>query len=84
MRLILLALSLALTVPAPALAEDAPKAEKVRKVCRETPARTGSHRPGKRVCKTVAEWKEYDGAEVSVETGPNGAPITPKSSRTEN
>jgi hypothetical protein len=65
MRLFLLTLSLCLTAPAAAYAEDAAQPEKVRKICRETPARTGSNRPGKRICRTAAEWKELDQAEAS-------------------
>lgn len=84
MRLFLLPLTLILIAPNAALADDAPKPAKVRKICREEPPRTGSHFRGKRVCKTEAEWKEYDQAEVSLEPGSNGAPIGTKSTTSEN
>lgn len=67
MRLLLLAL--ALTLPAPVFAEEAPQTAKERKICRETPARTGSNRPGKRVCRTKEEWKVRDQAESGYDGG---------------
>lgn len=76
MRLSLLTLALALTAPSAVFAEDAPKPVKVRKVCRETPARTGSHRPGKRVCKTEAEWKEFDQADADFNPAVTGKPVS--------
>ncbi|HEX4846526.1 MAG TPA: hypothetical protein VFV30_00155 [Novosphingobium sp.] len=70
MRLLLIAGAAALAMPTLAVAEEAPKTEeaakpaKVRKLCRETQPRTGSHRPGKRVCRTAEEWKAFDQAEA--------------------
>jgi hypothetical protein len=54
-----------LTAPVPAMAADAPAGSpapqvKEKKICRPLPARTGSHRPQGRVCKTAAEWKIRD------------------------
>lgn len=67
MRIGLIWLAVLISVPLPAMAEEAPTAEaspapKVRKICRETPPRTGSNRPGKRVCKTAEDWKVSDSA----------------------
>lgn len=51
---------------APALAADpapapAPtEAAKPKKICRPLPARTGSHRPEGRICKTAEEWRIRD------------------------
>ena len=84
MRLSFLPLILALIAPNVALAEDTAKPAKVRKICREEPSRTGSHFRGKRVCKTEAEWKEYDQAEVSLEPASNGAPVGAKSTTSGN
>ena len=79
MRLSLLPLALALIVPAAALAEDAPKPAKVKKFCRETPARTGSHRPGKRVCRTAEEWKALDQADLDYDRSNPGTPLRSQS-----
>ncbi len=75
MRLSFLPLALALIAPTAAFADDAPKPAKVKKICRETPARTGSHRPGKRVCKTEAEWKERDQADLDYDRTNPATPI---------
>lgn len=60
---ILLALTLG-TAPAAAFAADpAPaiaEAAKPKKICRPLPARTGSHRPQGKVCKTAEEWRIRD------------------------
>ena len=88
MRLILLASALvlslpALTLPSLAMADEAPKTEeaakKPRKFCRETPARTGSHRPGKRVCRTAEEWKELDQADLDYDRTNPGTPLRSQS-----
>lgn len=52
-------------LPVPAVAADSPTGAqapqaKEKKICRPLPARTGSHRPQGRVCKTAAEWKIRD------------------------
>lgn len=67
MRHLATALVLALVAaPAPVLAADAAPtpeattAAKPKLICRPLPARTGSHRPQGRVCKTAAEWKVRD------------------------
>jgi hypothetical protein len=69
MRIGLICLAVLIATPLPAMAEEAPTAEaspapKIRKICRETPPRTGSNRPGKRVCRTAEEWKAYDHADA--------------------
>ncbi len=84
MRLFLLPLTLTLIAPTAAMADEAPQPPKVRKICREEPSRTGSHFRGKRVCKTEAEWKEYDQAEIALEPGSNGAPVGSKSTSSGN
>ena len=67
MRHLATALVLALAAaPVPVLAADAAptpeatEAAKPKLICRPLPARTGSHRPQGRVCKTAAEWKIRD------------------------
>lgn len=61
----LVALAL-IAAPVPVLAADAApapeatKAAKPKLVCRPLPARTGSHRPQGRVCKTAEEWRVRD------------------------
>ena len=65
MRLVPVLIALAIgTAPAAVLAtEPAPaatEAAKPKKICRLLPARTGSHRPQGRVCKTAEEWRARD------------------------
>ena len=88
MRLILLACALVLSLPALALpslalASEAPKsdeeAKKPRKLCRETPARTGSHRPGKRICRTAEEWKALDQADLDYDRTNPATPLRSQS-----
>lgn len=79
MRIPHLAAALLLTAPTLALAEDAPQpapseAPKVKKICRVSPAPTGSNRPGKRVCRTADEWAQIDRSTADYEGGTNGAP----------
>ena len=59
--------AIALVVAAPAFAQtpaasaEAPaETVKEKKICRPLPARTGSHRPHGKVCKTAAEWRARD------------------------
>lgn len=66
MRITLLALS-ALSLSAPAVVQatettpaPAGATAKPKKICRPLPARTGSHRPQGRVCKTAEEWRIRD------------------------
>lgn len=80
MYLKLLAAAAALTLPGLAIADEpaatattAPAA-KEKKLCRYTPPPTGSNRPGKRKCRTAAEWKEIDRETGMVEAGTSGAP----------
>lgn len=75
MRLSLLPLALVLIAPTAAVADEAPKPAKVKKICRETPARTGSHFRGKRVCRTAAEWKERDQAVLDYDRTDPATPI---------
>ena len=58
MRLVLMSLAAVVLITAPALANDPAKPDEPRKVCRMQPAPTGSHRPGKRICRTEAEWND--------------------------
>ena len=83
MRLVIFAAAaLALTVPAVAWAEDAAPAAaaqpvKEKRICRFTPPPTGSNRPGKRRCRTVAQWQVEDRETREtgdVAAGTNGAP----------
>ncbi|WP_394998663.1 hypothetical protein [Sphingomonas sp.] len=60
MRLLLISIGAAITLASPAFADDAPKPEEPRKICRQQPPKTGSNRPGKRFCHTAAEWKARD------------------------
>ncbi|NBW74973.1 MAG: hypothetical protein EBR34_04160 [Sphingomonadaceae bacterium] len=66
MRLATTVLALAMmTGTTPLLAADAPapeatKAAKPKMICRPLPARTGSHRPQGRICKTAEEWRIRD------------------------
>ena len=60
MRHILISLVGAIALAGPALADDAPKPTEERKICRQQPPKTGSNRPGKRICHTAAEWKARD------------------------
>ena len=66
---------LAVAVPASAQqatgdAAAAPTAAPVKpkKICREDPARTGSHMGGGRICKTAEQWRELDQAEADTST----------------
>ena len=61
MRRVLVTLFAASLLTAPALAEDSGAPKKERPICRKSQAATGSHRPGKRICLTAAEWKARDG-----------------------
>jgi hypothetical protein len=82
MRLTIIVAALALSLPALALADDAAptaveKPAKVKKLCRFTPPPTGSNRPGKRRCRTAAEWQIEDRETRQtgdVAAGTNGAP----------
>ncbi|MCZ8323874.1 MAG: hypothetical protein O9283_01265 [Sphingomonadaceae bacterium] len=65
MRLVPVLIALAFgTAPAAVLASEpapaATEAAKPKKICRLLPARTGSHRPQGRVCKTAEEWRARD------------------------
>ena len=60
MRPVLFALLAATALAAPALADDSAAPKEERKICRTAQAPTGSHRPGKRVCLTAAEWRARD------------------------
>ena len=69
MRIGLVCLAVLMATPLPAMAEVAPAAApatapKIKKICRESPPKTGSNRPGKRVCKTAEEWRAYDQADA--------------------
>ncbi len=70
-----LAAALLLGTPVAALADDAApataapaKPAKPKKLCREMPARTGSHMGGGRVCKTAVQWRQLDQAEADNST----------------
>ena len=60
MRPVLIPLFAATMLASPALAGDSSAPKKERTICRTTQSATGSHRPGKRVCLTAAEWKARD------------------------
>lgn len=60
MRPVLLTLFAATMLAAPALADDSAAPKEERKICRQAPPPTGSLRPGKRSCRTAAEWKARD------------------------
>lgn len=83
MRLMIYAAAaLVLTMPVLAAADDAaaPAAVqpvKEKKLCRFTPPPTGSNRPGKRRCRTAAQWQVEDRETREtgdVAAGTNGAP----------
>ncbi len=61
MRLVLISLFAATMLASPTLAEDSAAPKKERPICRTSQSATGSHRPGKRICLTAAEWKTRDG-----------------------
>ena len=44
-----------------------------RRVCRRIRAETGSHLGGRRECRTVAEWREVDGATQEMIANNRGA-----------
>ena len=60
MRPVFISLFAAAMLSAPALANDSGAPKKERTICRTSLAPTGSHRPGKRVCLTAAEWRARD------------------------
>ena len=60
MRLLFISIGAAVLLASPAFADDAPKSDEPRKICRQQPPKTGSNRPGKRFCHTAAEWKARD------------------------
>ena len=60
MRPVIVSLFAAAMLSAPALANDSGAPKKERTICRTSLAPTGSHRPGKRVCLTAAEWRARD------------------------
>ncbi|MGB7655769.1 MAG: hypothetical protein WBL74_09840 [Novosphingobium sp.] len=80
--MIFAAAALALTVPSLAMADDAASSPanlpvKEKKFCRYTPPPTGSNRPGKRRCRTAAQWQIEDRETREtgdVAAGTNGAP----------
>ena len=80
--MIFAAAAVALTVPAVALADDAApiaaaQPVKEKRICRFTPPPTGSNRPGKRRCRTAAQWQVEDRETREtgdVAAGTNGAP----------
>lgn len=57
------ALSAAADTPPAASADSA----KLKKICRETGAKTGSRMSSGRKCKTAAEWAEIDSGKKAVE-----------------
>ncbi len=75
MRPILISLGAAILLAAPALAEDQPKPAEPRKICRTSQPPTGSHRPGKKVCKTEAEWKGFDHTTLDYDRVDTGTPM---------
>jgi hypothetical protein len=60
MRPAFVSLSMLVMISVPALANDPAQPKEERKICRTQQAPTGSHRPGKRICHTEAEWKVLD------------------------
>ena len=60
MRPVMITLLAATMLASPALAGDSSAPKKERTICRTLQSATGSHRPGKRVCLTAAEWKARD------------------------
>lgn len=85
MRLILIASAFALAAPAFATAEDATApaekpAKEPRKICRSEPSATGSNRPGKRICRTAAEWKMIDRGEADIDMS-GGTPTRSQGNR---
>ena len=60
MRPVLFTLIAATMLAAPALADEPTAPKEERKICRQAPSPTGSLRPGKRSCRTAAEWKARD------------------------
>ena len=61
MRPVLIILFAATVLASPALAGDSSAPKKERTICRTSQSATGSHRPGKRICLTAAEWRARDG-----------------------
>ena len=43
-----------------AAGQTAGEPQKVKKICRNTPPRTGTRRPQGRICKTAEEWRALD------------------------
>ena len=90
MRLLLLASAFSLALPAlavPTMAaaeESAAPAEQPakppRKICRSEPSATGSNRPGKRICRTAAEWKMIDRGEADLDMS-GGTPTRSQGNR---
>ena len=60
MRPVLFTLIAATMLASPALADNSAAPKEERKICRQAPSPTGSLRPGKRACRTAAEWKARD------------------------
>lgn len=75
MRIALILAAAALAVPTLALAEETPKPAEPKKICRTMPPPTGSHRPGKKLCRTAAEWKAFDNGDVDFEQSTSGSPV---------
>jgi len=75
MRLIAFAILATVLFAAPAGADNAPKLDAPRKICRTSPTETGSHRPGKRFCKTADEWQQFDSTTLNYERDQPGTPI---------
>ena len=80
MRLILISLAGAIALATPAFADDAPKPDEPRKICRTQPPKTGSNRPGKRICHTAAEWKVRDNVTLDYDRTTEGTPMRSQSS----
>ena len=75
MRQIPLSLFVAAVFAVPALADNTAKPDEPRKICRNSQPPTGSHRPGKRICKTEAEWKEFDHTTLDYDRNETGTPM---------
>ncbi len=80
MRILISAVVMSLAMPAiadqpAATGATAPaKVAKPKKICREDPARTGSHMGGGRICKTAEQWRELDQADADTSTVMGGGP----------
>ena len=60
-----------------AAAPTAAKAEKAKKICRESPPITGSRLPQRKVCKTEKQWADLANRDIETNYTPGARAVPP-------